>query len=118
MWEKLKNRKLRFIPRRSNTRVFRGEFVDAKMRYSDVAVVEFSGAFEGDNGPYSQSFYIHLDHGKARKGLMPGLVLVEVRGRKGAAPDLEIGKPYLASDGDWVSILDDATGEELIGRKK
>lgn len=119
MWEKLKFRKLRFIPRRSSTRVFRGEFKKADLRYSDIAIVEFTGAYEGERGPYPQGFYINVERsGRNRKGLMPGLVLVETRGRKGASPDLEATKLYLGSDSEWVSILDDATGEELIGQKK
>lgn len=117
MWEKLKNRKLRLNPRRSNTRTFRGVFVHADMRYSDMAIVEFQGAYDGEGGPYSQSFYIQLE-APSTKGLMPGLKLVQIKGRKGVAPGLIEAKPYLAHDNDWASIVDDATGEVLIGPKK
>lgn len=117
MWEKLKNRKLRFNPRRSSSGTFRGTFVRGDLRYSDVAVVEFLGSYEGDPGPYSQSFYIQLE-AQSTKGLMPGLKLVQIRGRKGVAPGLIESKPYLASDNDWTSIVDDATGEVLIGPRK
>lgn len=119
MWDKIKNRKLRFNPRNSRyTRTFRGVFVKADMRYSDTAVVTFTGAYEGDRTGNHQ-FYIQLESPANRtKGLMPGLKLVEIRGRKGVAPDLIESKPYLSSDNDWTSIVDDSTGEVLIGPRK
>jgi hypothetical protein len=119
MWEKLKNRTLRFVPRRYNTRIFRGTFVSARMRYSDVAVVEVSGAYEGERGPYSQSFYVQVGTPSVgRKGLAPGLDLVQLQGRKGVAPELVATMPYLDSGGDWEKIVDDATEEVLIGPNK
>lgn len=119
MWEKLKHRTLRFIPR-SNTRIFRGTFVQGYERYSDMAIVEVNGIYEGDRNPYNQSFYVQLassaSHGT--KGLAPGLEVVKLKGRKGVAPELVTAMPYMDVGNNWEKIVDDDTGEVLIGPKK
>lgn len=120
MWENLKNRKLRFVPRRGNTRIFRGTFVQGYERYSDVAIVEVNGIFEGDRNAYNQSFYVQLASASSRgtKGLAPGLELVRLKGRKGVAPELVAVMPYMDDGNDWEKIMDDSTGEVLIGPRK